>query len=147
MPPASPRSLRDAKCRFAYKTSLLLSADSHADIQREPQITVAVQLRPVGVFVIVRGRAPTFGDGQILVRHFVTVGVSESRQFAALNGIEGIAVLQQPERFVQRGSELFASHVLRRVLVNAVQQPDFTFANRNGKSPIIDDRETTHFQC
>ena len=44
-----------------------IAPEPQSDIQGEPQISCAIQLRSVGIFMIVARDSPAFGDRQILI--------------------------------------------------------------------------------
>ncbi len=134
--PAAPASLRNTEHGIGHNAIPLVALQPHADVQREPQVAPPVALRAVGVLVIVAGHTPAFGDSQIFVRNAVFVRIPQPGQFRALRSHERIAVFEQAQRFVQRRGEAFVSDILWRIVVDAIEEPDLTFANCH-RQPVV----------
>ena len=144
--PTPPASLPIAERGVFDGTTQLLAFQSQSDVERQPQIAFAVQLRPVGVFVIMPRHAPALGDGEIFIGHAIAGEVPHPRQFGALHAVKRIADFQKSQRLVQGRGEFFVGHVLGRLIINAAQNPHFPLANGDGDAVLIQHRHPADFQ-
>ena len=109
---------------------------AEARVERHPHVALEVELRTVGVLMVVAADAPTPGDGEVLVSLAVTVAVREAGQLGALHGVERPVPVGEAQRLVQAAREAPVPYTVRRLVVGVLDDPHLALANSHREAPV-----------
>ena len=116
--------------------------------EQDPEISILVELAHPGVFVVIAADAPVVAKRFIDVRMAPAIGVLQTRDLAALDGIEKpiLGVVRQPHHFMHAGGPPGKMNLLRIGRQRIFQEIDIAPSRRDGQCSVWEELHSSAFE-